>query len=224
MRFRLTYEGPLKATQRDATGQQPDRLAEHKQCIRKKFHQQLKQLWATNRFLREHREPVKARLRVNQLPIADPRLFWSPSKDAETVTLSEYVANLFQRNGYRFVPLVREEISLLCSLDVLFLRRDAPGSAIQAGDIDNRIKTLIDCLRMPKSAQELVGNETPASDEDPFYCLLEDDNLVSAFSVETDTLLDPPQLPADEDRRMVRIVITVDLSPYDVTKFNLSFA
>jgi len=32
----------------------------------------------------------------------------------------------------------------------------------------------------------------PAEGKDPFYCLLEDDRLVSHLEVETDTLLDTP--------------------------------
>jgi hypothetical protein len=55
MRFRLTYEGPLKASQRDPQDGQRDRMAEHKQTIRKRFHAQLKQLWKTNKFLSEYR-------------------------------------------------------------------------------------------------------------------------------------------------------------------------
>lgn len=82
--------------------------------------------------------------------------------------MAEVVADLYRQNGYRFVPLVREDWSLMCSISILFLRRDFPGSVIQAGDIDNRIKTIIDALRIPKHAQELVGNETPLEGEDPF--------------------------------------------------------
>ena len=105
-------------------------------------------------------------------------------------------------------------------LRILFLRRDIPGSLISAGDLDNRIKTLIDTLRRPLNANDLRGNETPAGDEDPFYCLLEDDKLVSHLEVETDTLLDAPS----GDMRQARLVITVELKPYDVTMLNLSFA
>jgi len=32
----------------------------------------------------------------------------------------------------------------------------------------------------------------PASDEDPFFCLLEDDKLISKVQVETNWLLTPP--------------------------------
>ena len=87
--------------------------------------------------------------------------------------LVELLASQFNREGYRFVPLICENFSLLCALDILFLRRDFPAGVISAGDLDNRVKTLIDALRMPKSANELRGDETPpAPDENPFFCLL----------------------------------------------------
>ena len=107
-------------------------------------------------------------------------------------------------------------------MHVLFLRHDIPGSAIQAGDIDNRIKTLIDALRLPQNKNELVeADEHPGEGEDPFFCLLEDDNQVSSFAVETDTLLDPPDGP--NEGRSVKLIVTVELRPYFATPFNLSF-
>jgi hypothetical protein len=46
------------------------------------------------------------------------------------------------------------------------------------GDIDNRLKTLFDCLTLPDPNQGYEA-ETPAQDELPyFYCLLEDDRLI----------------------------------------------
>ncbi len=121
------------------------------------------------------------------------------------------------------MPLVREEIYLLCSVKILFLRRDIPGSALTAGDIDNRLKTVIDALRRPRNATELVGHEVPGIDEDPFFCLLEDDSQVSHLEVETDTLLDPPT-NEENDHRRAKLVITVEIHPYYVTLFNLSFS
>lgn len=106
---------------------------------------------------------------------------------------------------------------------MLFLRRDIPGSALQSGDIDNRVKTLIDALRKPTNANELRGNENPKDGETPFFCLLEDDKLISHFAVETDTLLDEIQ-PGDEDKRKARVVITVEIRPYVPTFFNLAFS
>lgn len=87
----------------------------------------------------------------------------------------------------RCVPLIRQSLHLACSLDILFLRNEEPGSLVfQGGDLDNRIKTLFDALRMP-NAQELEASEEPTSD--PLYCVLESDTLISGFSVKTGRLL-----------------------------------
>lgn len=220
MRFRLTYEGELKATQRDPLNNQPDRMAEHKQSIRRVFHRQLRHLWTTNKFLRDHK--VGSYSNADK-PIGQALDMLMYGED-ERIPMVEAVANKYRENGYRFVPLVLKDLSLLCSLHVLFLRRDIPGSVVSAGDLDNRIKTLIDTLRRPKGANELRGNEQPGADEDPFFVLLEDDDLVSQLTVETDTLLDPPTGDREADRRQVRLVITVEIKPYDVTMFNLSYA
>lgn len=129
-----------------------------------------------------------------------------------------------QVGSYRFVPLVRKAWRLSCSVGVLFLRHDPPGSVLTAGDLDNRVKTLIDTLRMPANVGELRGNEQPSSDEDPFFCLLEDDNLVSAIRVETGRLLIPPRSTRDEDRQEAVIVVTADILPLGgTTWFNIGF-
>ena len=44
---------------------------------------------------------------------------------------------------------------------------------------------------MPKVPGELAAGDTPAADEQPFYCLLEDDNLITKVTVITDRLLEP---------------------------------
>lgn len=227
MRFRLTYEGELRPNQRDPENGQWDRLAEHKQTIRKHFHAQLKQLWQTNKFLSEHTVDPQAWVSPKAIPanqVGANGAWFSRGDVPARVTLSEAIANLYRENGYRFVPLVREDFGLSCSLDILFLRRDFPGTGvIPAGDLDNRIKTLIDTLRKPHNGNELRGNETPALGEDPFYCLLEDDDLVTSLSVEADRLLDPPN-GANNSNGQVRLVISVEIKPSHVTMFNLSFS
>ena len=118
---------------------------------------------------------------------------------------------------------VRGDLTLLCNLHVLFLRRDYPGAGlISAGDIDNRIKTLVDGLTKPLGSGQLGGLQ-PEAGEDPFFCLLESDSLVNSLTVETDALLSPPR-NGDGSSNWVRLVITVELRPYHVTPFNLGFA
>ena len=217
VKFRLIYDGPLQPSQRDPENGQEDPISAHKHKIRKCFHGQLKELWRTNPFLSAHK--VKGAGYMNHIPGAGPHFAPSPE---ELVPLHDAVSDHYVENGYKFLPLVRDQWFLHCSLDILFLRRDIPGGIIQAGDIDNRIKTLIDALRKPANALELQGNETPGDDEEPFYCLLEDDKQVSELAVEADTLLDPNSLD-EADNRRVRLVISVEVKPYFNTNLNLSF-
>ncbi len=103
----------------------------------------------------------------------------------------DYWANQYHRDGFRFVPLISERQARWCALDIVFLRRDAPGNLIaNGGDIDNRIKVLFDGLKMTRNRDEL-GSATPQADEDPFFCLLEDDKLITEVRVTTDRLLIP---------------------------------
>ena len=218
MKFRLTYEGKLRPTGNEPKAE-TNRLANHKHGIRRHFHKQLKCLWEMDRFLREYK--VSPEDWDSQVPAADSIwAHWAPDP-AKMIPLKEAVeaVDRYHQYGYRFVPLVLEPFSLLCSLKILFLRRDIPGNVISAGDIDNRVKTLIDAFRMPKSPNELVHEDAkPRPGEDPFFCLLEDDTQVSDFSVQTDTLLD-----SQADDNTAKLVITVELRPYYVTTLNLNF-
>jgi hypothetical protein len=218
VRFRLTYEGPLLATQGDPWRGQPPARATHKQRLRKTFHSQLKELWRTNRFLRESKLPVDFPASIEENPGAPGGRIHRPAHKRD-LPMTDVLASRFQLNGYKFVPLVRDELYVLCSLEILFLRRDIPGAVIQGGDLDNRIKTLIDGLTMPVDALQLGDYKTPDITEEPFFCLLQTDKLVTQFSVETDTLLDAPS----EDASAVRLVITADVRPYQTTWFNLNF-
>jgi hypothetical protein len=90
-----------------------------------------------------------------------------------------------------FAPLVSKRVDLRCELEITFLRKQAPGQLIgDGGDIDNRVKTLLDALSVPPFAQQDAFRDTGPSDL-PIYCLLQDDSLVTKLSVETDRLLRP---------------------------------
>ena len=99
---------------------------------------------------------------------------------------------------FEFVPLISERLNHAADLHITFLTPEEPGRVVtQGGDLDNRLKTLLDALRCPKNVGELPGAATPSEDEAPFFCLLEDDALVSALSVTTDRLLRPASSPSD---------------------------
>ncbi len=95
-------------------------------------------------------------------------------------------------SGFNFVPLVNQKFKLVAEIKLILLRPEPPGFIItNGGDIDNRLKTLFDALKMPKDINELPKNDRPRPDENPFFCLLEDDKLITKVSIETDTLLEP---------------------------------
>jgi hypothetical protein len=110
-------------------------------------------------------------------------------RDSAAKTWLEHIAEDHQVCGGQFVPLISKAGGFTCSLEILFLRRDNPGNLIASGgDIDNRMKVLLDGLRMPSTVAELGGLPIE-TDENPFFCLLEDDNLITRVSVTTDRLL-----------------------------------
>jgi hypothetical protein len=118
---------------------------------------------------------------------------------------------------------VTRDLELLCSVEILFLRFGDPGGVInRVGDLDNRLKTLFDALTMPRSADQLGPFVTPDPDEDPFFCLLEDDSVITKASVESDTLLEAVSSPPNENDS--RIVITVRLRPGRLKSANAGFS
>jgi hypothetical protein len=79
------------------------------------------------------------------------------------------------RSGFGFLPLVRPDLETVCDLKIKMLVNHEVGSVVtQAGDLDNRIKTLLDALRLPKD-NEFFGNSPTV---DPCPCLLHDDAMV----------------------------------------------
>lgn len=87
-----------------------------------------------------------------------------------------------------FSPLVSEKRKLTCHLDITLLHRRAPGTILQGGDLDNRLKTLLDALRVPHDLNEVDLSRQEAMDRWTL-CLLEDDALVTRLTIKTGRLL-----------------------------------
>ena len=141
-----------------------NRGPKEKQTLRREFHRQLKEL-----LTRPPMQPFK-------------RLVEAKHKRA----------TIFELCGFTFAPLVSEKLSHVARLDITLLSPEEPGRTVtQGGDLDNRVKTLLDALRMPKVKDEIPNDDAPADGEVPFYCLLEDDNLISGITIVGDRLLCP---------------------------------
>lgn len=158
--------------------------AKHKHAIRRALHPQMKELW-----------------RLLNLELQLPHL--QVIKDGFGV-----VSLAFPVGEYVFLPFVTARLKHIAELDILFLRRQEPGSiATTGGDIDNRIKTPLDALRIPKVTAEIPPDAPPSLDENPFCCLLEDDVLITKLAIVTDRWLEPGD-PSD-----VRLTIRVQVKP-----------
>lgn len=120
-----------------------------------------------------------------------------------------------QINGKQFMPLVRKSLSLNCEIDILFLRQQDPGELVsQGGDIDNRVKTLLDALRVPGKDED---QRAPTIGDGIIYTLMESDTLVSRLNIDTDRLLFPETAKPNE----VHLVMEVSLNVLRVGPHNM---
>jgi len=151
----------------------------HKHELRSNFHSQLSTLWF-------------------QRPLSEMPYLLQPRTQSQPSLLRGL-------GTFTFVPLVAEELNTIAELSVTILRPEPPGGLLtQGGDIDNRLKTLFDALTMPRHQNALPPDATPSADQSRFFCLLEDDNLVTAVSVRTEQLLEPIS-----DRLLVDVTVHV---------------
>lgn len=109
---------------------------------------------------------------------------------------------------HKFFPLVSRSRNEIAELKILMLRPEIGGGSIirQGGDIDNRLKTLFDALRMPNNTDEMPSCNNKGIIEAPFFCLLQDDILITSLSISTDRLLGPY-----ETNQHVKLIIRVQI-------------
>lgn len=200
MQFRLIYRGALPS---DNSG---SRLKD-KHRIRRQFHPQLRELWNTVPVLLEWQKyefVTETLARPNPLQ-----------------NFADKLADNYALGPFRFLPLMTKKNGLACALDILFLRRTDPGNLItHGGDIDNRIKVLFDALQRPIENDQ-IRDLSPEPDENPFFCLLEDDRLITDVSVTTDRLLIP--LSEGEKKDDVFLVLNVRIKVMDINKARWEF-
>jgi hypothetical protein len=190
--FHLIYWGSLKANGGLYNAHE----------IRKFLHPQLKALWKSDHRLQ--------RLE-NELELFQP--INTPGGGLDTWL--NVLSRKFSRCGLKFVPLVTKELRLACRMEILLLTREEI-SPISGTDIDNRLKTLFDALRVPTECDSISKIE-----ESPFFCLLEDDRLITDVRVSTAKLLLPDgDIPLPKH---VVLIMNVHVYPTSLSQTNLGF-
>jgi hypothetical protein len=200
VQFRLLYSGNQLLANGDAR---------QKQIIRRTFHSQLKQLWSSNQNLEQlsiNRGNSHLKFTFQEQISLSHRQFRA---DEAKASFLKHEGDRWQRGAFRFLPLVEERYCLRVSIDILFLRPDRHPLIKAGGDLDNRLKTLFDALRVPDTTD---GLGSPLEGEDPFFVLLQDDSLISEIRVDTDNLL---MLPNQQvvDAKQAFLVLDVKLVP-----------
>lgn len=179
MEFTLHYRGPLKPVTKS------NNRRDHKHEIRAHFHKQLKELWALPQLAE-----ISAEIRSS--------LEFDPLKSAGS-------SMLVKRGAFWFTPLVSQPLSQVASIEMTMLRPEPEGRIFKSGDIDNRLKTLLDALKVPNDKNALPTGLSPSGDESPFFCLLEDDSLISNIDVKTAHWLEPEVQDSDEVVLVLRV-------------------
>jgi hypothetical protein len=173
MEFTLLYEGELLPS-----GGSNSR-AKEKHAIRRSFHPQLRRLWSMKSNLRSLAEQ-------HSIPkLTESHTFTKEDRIKLGLTA---IGEEWSKAEYQFVPLVTAKMDLRCSLNITLLRPEEDRFIFTSGDIDGQIKTIFDALKMPANLGE-AGGIGPQEDETPFFCLLEDDRLISEVRVAADQLL-----------------------------------
>jgi hypothetical protein len=170
--FTLYYRGPLSAKRKG------NALEKHN--LRRHFHRQLKELW-NQPPLNQHFDLIDPKFE----PPPDPRTRAIVVAGGKKPDLKEEVG------AYTYTSVVSEKIALVADLTITFLRPGPPGGLRDKyGDLDNRIKNLLDGLKIPND-KNVLKNVSTEGDPDPLYCLLEDDSLITRLDIKSDRLLEP---------------------------------
>lgn len=169
----------------------PNGSREHKQFLRRTFNKQLSHLWETSPLNEQAGD------------------YLDPSYELSVVK---------QIDEWTFTSIVNEKNHLIAELDILVLNPETPGSVITSGgDIDNRMKTLLDALSIPQSNQ-IPDNDEPLADEQQFHCLLEDDHLVTSLKITVDHLL------GRTESNDVLVIVSVEVKNTRTTLENLALS
>ena len=178
MEFTLMYEGKLPS------GDKANRDDKHR--IRLAFHSQLKTLWTL--------PPLSYCSSYKEEEVAGIEERYQDEPDPGTFDFGSLPYVVTDTNGFKFVSLVHKSLAIVAELDVRFLFPSpeiiSPVSMVTR-DVDNKLKTLFDGLRIPQQRQEIPEKWMPDAEQNPLFCLLEDDGLIAKVSVSSGYSLRP---------------------------------
>jgi hypothetical protein len=165
----------------------PKRRREHVHDLRMVFHKQMKRLFEIKPYSQIYKYTDK---KNKKLPYVTRNL-----------------------GGLEFVPFISPDLNLLAELDITLMHPELIGTP--RADIDNRMKTLLDALKMPHTLDEIPPYARNKGDR--VITLLEDDRLVTKLSVNTSHLLDT------DFENEVFLLISVTPKVSEGNEFNLPF-
>lgn len=185
MDFTLRYAGKLPACTKN------DPRTADKHDIRCHLDRQLADLWSRDRRLKDIKlDAIRKAVKSERFEYDLPRPLGSDSSQ-------KYYYIEHPGRDVRFIPLVTALRFMRCELSVTMYRHQGPafkGCLLEAnGDIDNQLKTLFDALRMPQEPGQIPAKW--AAERPHFFCLLEDDSLVTKLTLETKHFLGETTIP-----------------------------
>ncbi|AVX02568.1 hypothetical protein MXMO3_00019 [Maritalea myrionectae] len=188
MKITLTYRGVVPSAH---SGGGKNKSA-HISNMRLAFHEQLKRLWG-------------------QPPFGVLKKWEDTGFEANAPNFIKAVG------GIKYVPFFDlPKIGIAVSLDITLLSGE-PNNApqlISKGDLDNRIKSIIDALHPPQK-DNLSGSEKELN---RIYCLMGDDEAVKELTATTRPFL------ASENHDDAFVLVEVRPVPIEVTQSNIEMS
>jgi len=169
----------------------------HKHAIRRQFHEQMKELWEQHKGLASLSD-LNRKTRHKKVP--------------------QISSNNRNGDSYNWLYLIGPAHGISCSLEITLLKRGAYGKILRhGGDLDNKLKTLIDALKAPRHKEEHPDGP-PMDDENPYFCVMEDDNFIDSIKIKTDRLLATSASNSEDKPDDVIVLIEVTTAVYDNDK------
>ena len=123
-----------------------------------------------------------------------------------------------EHGNKRYWYLISEYLSTVVDLKITILVPHGIGKLVNnGGDIDNRVKTLFDALRIPSVSTEIPKIDNFDYTDVGMYCLLQDDKLINRVSIQT--YRDHDSLDKDSVRCLIEVKTKITATLYGNLQF-----